>query len=628
MIHVHQLDGGAPAPLAHYLKALGVLRLATEQADREARGWWEGDRFRLATKLSRDGLEVFFLRDYRPTPLVSPWNKGAGFFAEKDPALSPIQGSGSQRFAAFRFGISASRSHIDEISIADKAIRDIKAEAKIRGMSGAERDRIRASEDYKKRLREAEARFKWLKRDLIPSLRMGWRGPHREWMDAAMVLGDDGAPKCPALLGTCGNDGNLDFTNNFMQRLGEVFDLDSDEGTPRPAAQARIRAALWNISSPGNLSRQAVGRYLPGTAGGANNANGPDSDSLVNPVNFFMMLEGTIAFTSNASRHFGTLESTRAASPFVVNACGAAYPSASTGDESARGEQWMPLWSRPSSYAGVRQLFAEGRAQVGAKMVREPLDLARAVRRLGVARGIEAFQRYGCIERNGQSNISVPLGRVNDVGVMETSPVDRRKLAAALLKYDVNSLLHGVFLAKKELAGGRLRVARALSAFIEADNVQVAPSGGVKNDHVNPSGVAKDGFGNMPFARDEYTAASITLYVNLDLAQIRGYGLGDDVERLLILLALYKLRALTDEGMRLRTACDLRAERGSIEATMPEGWVLPSLVNLKGDVKTAIASCQDRMVVTVVKFEDAIKKGKAQQEGESDEVDEAGDDGE
>ena len=85
-----------------------------------------------------------------------------------------------------------------------------------------------------------------------------------------------------------------------------------------------------------------------------------------------------------------------------------------------------------------------------------------------------------------------------DVGVMETGPIDRRKLAEALMRYDINSLLHGVFLAKKQLAGGRLRVARALSAFVEADNVQVAPSGGVKNDHVNPSGVTKDGFGNVP----------------------------------------------------------------------------------------------------------------------------------
>ena len=75
-----------------------------------------------------------------------------------------------------------------------------------------------------------------------------------------------------------------------------------------------------------------------------------------------------------------------------------------------------------------------------------------------------------------------------DIGVLETGPIDRRKLARALLKYDINSLLHGVFLAKKELAGGRLRVARALSAFIEADNVRVAASGGVKNDSRQPVG--------------------------------------------------------------------------------------------------------------------------------------------
>ena len=412
MIHVHQLDGCAPTPLAHYLKALGILRLVAEQEDQDARGWWDRDRFRLATKLSRDELETFFLRDYQPTPLVSPWNKGAGFFVENDSALSPIQDSRSHRFAAFRSGISASRSRrLDEISRADKEIREIKKEPRVRGMSAAERDRIRDSEDYKERLRGAETRFKQLKRDLIPSFRLNWRGPHREWMDAAMVLGDNGAPKFPALLGTGGNDGRLDFTNNFMKQLGKVFNLDSDDGKPRPAAPAWVCGALWSKPVPGNLSGQPVGQYLPGTAGGANNANGPDSNSLVNPVDFIMMLEGTIAFTSSASRRLGPSEASRVAAPFVVNSCGAAYPSASSDDESGKGEQWMPLWSRPSTYGELRKLLAEGRAQVGAKAVREPLDLARAVTRLGVARGISAFQRYGYIERNGQSNLAVPLGR-------------------------------------------------------------------------------------------------------------------------------------------------------------------------------------------------------------------------
>lgn len=411
MIQVHHLDGCAPAPLAHYLKALGILRLVAEQADRDARSWWDGDHFRLATRLSREELETFFLCDYQPTPLVSPWNKGAGFFVDKDPALYPIQASKSHRFAAFRSGISASRLRLEEISKADKKIRDIKAETKIRGMSTEEKNRIKTSENYKNRLREADKQFKGLKADLIPSLRLNWRGARREWMDAAMVLADDGTPKYPALLGTGGNDGRLDFTNNFMKRLGEIFDLDSDGGKPRSAAPDWVRGALWSTPVPRNLSGQPVGQYLPGTAGGANNANGPDSDSLVNPVDFILMLEGTIAFNSHASRRFGSSESSRAASPFVVNACGAAYASASVSDESARGEQWMPLWSRPSTYTELRQLLAEGRAQVGAKTAREPLDLARAVKRLGAARGIKAFQRYGYIERNGQSNLAVPLGR-------------------------------------------------------------------------------------------------------------------------------------------------------------------------------------------------------------------------
>ena len=208
--------------------------------------------------------------------------------------------------------------------------------------------------------------------------------------------------------------------------------------------------------------------------------------------------------------------------------------------------------------------------------------------------------------------------------------IDRHGLARTLLKFDCGSLVHGCFLSNDKvklnngdrqgvaLAGGRLRVARALSAFIEADDVRVAASGGVKNDHVNPSGDTKAGFGNVPFARDEYTADRITLYVNLDLVQIRGYGLGDAAERLLILLSLYKLRALTGEGMRLRTACDLRVRDDEIRAVMPQGWDLPLFEDLKRDLKSAIAECRDRMTVTSMTFEGELKKGKSQEQAGPD----------
>jgi len=206
-----------------------------------------------------------------------------------------------------------------------------------------------------------------------------------------------------------------------------------------------------------------------------------------------------------------------------------------------------------------------------------------------------------------------------ELGALDDGPIDRKLLSTVLLKYDVGSLLHGVFIAKKELAGGRLRVARALSSFIEANGVRVAASGGVKNDHVNPSGIAKDGFGNVPFARDEFTAASIVLHVNLDLAQIRGYGLGDRVEKLLMLIALYKVRKLLDGDLRLRTACDLElASADPVVATRPAGFALPALDGLEVGLKSAIAECAALMEQKSVTFEGELKKGKETKEDQED----------
>jgi len=208
---------------------------------------------------------------------------------------------------------------------------------------------------------------------------------------------------------------------------------------------------------------------------------------------------------------------------------------------------------------------------------------------------------------------------------MEEGPVDIRKLASLLLRLDTNTLLHGVFLAKSDLAGGRLRLPRAISAFIEAEDVREVQSGGVKNDHVNPSGDTARGFGNVPFARSEFTSPKITAYFNLDLAQIRGYRLGEQVTRLLIALALFKVRAVLDEGLRLRTACDLECD--SLIVTRPEGFVLPSRTALEQELPALIADVarsqswsDDR--VTTVTWEGA---GKARSK-KKDELAEAGDD--
>lgn len=176
--------------------------------------------------------------------------------------------------------------------------------------------------------------------------------------------------------------------------------------------------------------------------------------------------------------------------------------------------------------------------------------------------------------------------------------VNLRKLADVCFRYDPNSLVHGVFLEK---IAGRLRHPRALSAFIEASGVGRADSGGVKFDRALPkpkvAGVdAKGGYGNVPFHRTEFTAKSITAFFSIDLAQIRGYGLGDEAAKLLIALALWKVRRFLDSNMRLRTACELEIDEraGGIQIKRPAEFVLPNAKQLTETVGNLIKQCKTR----------------------------------
>jgi CRISPR-associated protein Csb1 len=166
-------------------------------------------------------------------------------------------------------------------------------------------------------------------------------------------------------------------------------------------------------------------------------------------------------------------------------------------------------------------------------------------------------------------------------GMTKKSGPDLNRVAPVCFRYDPNALLHGVFLEK---AAGIIRKPRALTAFIEASDVKVAPSGGVKNDRVSAKGdkeaarSAKEGFGNIPFHRDEFTG-KITAFFNLDLAQIRGYGLPPEATDLLIALGLYKIQRLLSLPFRPRTACDL--ETTKLRVKRPDNFELPPLEALE-----------------------------------------------
>jgi len=182
-------------------------------------------------------------------------------------------------------------------------------------------------------------------------------------------------------------------------------------------------------------------------------------------------------------------------------------------------------------------------------------------------------------------------GKKGTDGAEPPGALDLRKLARTALQYDPSCILHGVFLEK---VAGRFRLSRLLSAFIEARGVRAAESGGVKFDRVIPAkGVAgvtsEQGYTNVTFPRTEFTAESITAYFNLDLTGLRGYGLGEAAERMLITLALWKIRRFLETGLRLRTACDLDCV--GLTVTRPEGFEVPPLADLDAAVSKTIAAC-------------------------------------
>lgn len=379
--HDVALPGCTPEPLMAYLKALGILRLVSEQKDSDARGWWQNDVFHLRSTLDRDALVKFFLEEYQPTPIVAPWAGGSGFFPKDNKqAVELLCSTESPRCTAYADVIHHVRRIIENENIGDKPKDD---------------DKSRLIRRYRRELPD----------EVIA------------WMDAAMVLQADGQGFAP-LLGTGGNDGRLDFTQNFMQRLVAIGLHKCERSSGQ--SQAWLSTAL--LATPATLGTASVGQFSPGRAGGPNATQGMEGSSVDNPWDFILMMEGALVLASAAVRRLGITDSARAAFPFTVRTIAAGFDSPASRDESeSRGELWLPLWIRPTSLRELSQLFGEGRAEVSGRPARDGVDFARAVAGLGVDRGIAGFNRLGFLKRSGKAFLAAPLGRFE---VVERTDVD------------------------------------------------------------------------------------------------------------------------------------------------------------------------------------------------------------
>ncbi len=378
------LGGCSPTPLASYLKALGILRLLSAHHPK-TRAAWRNESLLLQTPLTREQMEQFFLHDYQPTPIMAPWNGGSGFYEKDDKdALIAILQNDTGRLDSYR----------KCLQLAEQALTDM--------------NRSVSPKDEEKTLLLIRMR------GLLPDEALSW-------LDAAVLLTGE-KPDYPPLLGTGGNDGRLDFTNNFMQHIVKVLCLTGKN--TEAESRGWLHLALYGDTAPGLINKK-IGQFSPGQAGGPNATTGFDADATINPWDFVLMIEGALPFAAaavrrNADDPYGVLSY-----PFTVKTVGAGSGSLGVGDTAnARGELWMPLWDQPANYAEIRALLSEGRIALGRKPARDALDFVRAIHHLGSYRGIRSFQRYGLLMRSGKAYLATPLERIEVTNKPRTNLLD------------------------------------------------------------------------------------------------------------------------------------------------------------------------------------------------------------
>lgn len=363
----HELPGLRAQPLASYLAGLGLVRLLAEQVDPGTTAKW--DRDGLVIESTVDDVAGWLTDCYVPTPVLSPWNGGGGFSGDGKTVgdtLAALLEHPSPRLAGFRAAIP------------------VASEAAARQQASKHKDAKRHA-------------VRWFRNNCPEEL--------LPWIDATVVLaGEDVA--FPPLLGTGGNDGRLDFSANFQQRLLTLFD---DSPKSRKNSLAYARDVLAGTQGE-RLVKAAVGQFDPGAAGGSNSSPFGAADSYVNPWAYVLLVEGALLFAAGAARR-NQFTGSRAAMPFTVFASPEGSASGAAG-EGSRGEVWTPVWDKPFTLSEIRQLFGEARAAWRGRPAQRAVEFYAATRTLGVARGVKSFTRYALAQRNGLAFVAVPVEEV------------------------------------------------------------------------------------------------------------------------------------------------------------------------------------------------------------------------
>lgn len=229
----------------------------------------------------------------------------------------------------------------------------------------------------------------------------------------------------------------------------------------------------------------------------------------------------------------------------------------------------------------------------------EPHRLASAYLKEGV---------FECAEKgeNGEKTLARLLGATKG----ESRGMDNYQVYREAFRLDPLTLVHGAMFAIGSWSW-QPKISRALTMFIEAEDVQAAYSGGVKTDPYDSTGGdsetsgSESGYGSVPHSRTEYVARKVAAYIAIDHGQLESYGLGDAATHLLKLLIELELATFFQDGqLRLRTACIF---------TVGQCDQIRRRDEVAKEIPAAIAACKDLFndePITTVVWSGRSSKGK------------------
>jgi CRISPR-associated protein Csx17 len=401
------LEGCKAAPLAQYLKALGVFRLLSHSFS-DVRAYWRHEHLVLRTTLTRKDIENFFLYTYKPTPIISPWNGRAGFLEGDDTEepqrkgpkiLGAVKQGKGQRFSPYKAVLSA----VDNVA----TIKDLNRErAESKRLEDLKRAK-KLDDEGLKRLSATKAKVTRLKNELLIAIRAELDDLMLPWIDACFALCNGAGTPSP-MLGSGGNEGSMDFSINHLGYLLMLIDVNNDQ--PTELAQALLPNALFGDICLRGVSSN-MGFFDGFATGGVNMAAGFVGKPIGNIWDSVLAMEGSLVFASASTRRLEITASGYPSFPFAVSASLAGSGTLAA-NEKARQELWLPTWKKPATITETITLFAEGRVTKGRLNAISGLDMLEALSSLGIDRGIDAFYRFGLYERRGEGYyVSSCLGR-------------------------------------------------------------------------------------------------------------------------------------------------------------------------------------------------------------------------